>query len=692
MPNPFAMDFGAAQPNALDAQLGLDMGGIAPAPIDMGVNPFSDDLLSLPLDALSPAASAPVVSNAAPQGLQGIGEAFNFDLANGGIADLGVGDQPNQVNLMGDMVGNSPVSLNDGLGLEAQPLDFNLGGGQLSATPVAPPLNLTADEGAVPNLGLPGLESPLNSLAMGQLDNNMSVRPPESLSSPLASDGVGAASLADLGSGAIGDFNLNVAAPNQQSMAVMDVDAMPMAMPADAQTLQSGGEPLLGGIGLPDDGLGLLNFAAPPPPVALPLEGAIEGVMPGGETLMPPPAVDFAGLPPPPPVIPQDAEDATATNNAISTNFGGLVPDFSNINNMNEGAVETVPVRDGFGVNVDASDDAADWRAAVIKGDFNADLTGRLVSQAFASEIEKHLAIQCVALVAGNCDSLSNWHWRVWRRADEFGYPLTGKERFPAQMSASSLHTTLHKFLIAMGPLLARVHSRHFTVKFLQKRFDLTPQMVERLRKPLTWDTGILVNCGLKHYAARIKTANFVAYNLPGIGKELFFDGPNRAIYLDEAYYRKAPPSHLFHRVLGIIWSYQIHYITPLALDPQKEIMPVITSLHEMLSKQGFSRIKMQLTSRPALLKYVRDTDLKRLKPLYEKVGMPTEEQVVQLWEAMRVHVYRMQLAETLDVIGLFESLLDKDLLRPYLMRHSEIYQQLPQAKALLEFVTKLKI
>src|SRR5690606_5197653 len=102
-------------------------------------------------------------------------------------------------------------------------------------------------------------------------------------------------------------------------------------------------------------------------------------------------------------------------------------------------------------IEADQTDDVGDWRAAVIKGDFNADLTGRLLTQAFASEIEKHVAIQAVALVAGNCDKLSNWHWRVWRKPDEYGYPLSGKERYPGGLSPMLLNSSLHKYVLALA-------------------------------------------------------------------------------------------------------------------------------------------------------------------------------------------------------------------------------------------------
>jgi hypothetical protein len=102
--------------------------------------------------------------------------------------------------------------------------------------------------------------------------------------------------------------------------------------------------------------------------------------------------------------------------------------------------------------------------------------------------------------------------------------------------------------------------------------------------------------------------------------------------------------------------------------------------------------LKLQLAGASGIGKYLRDVDMRPIRSLHEKTGMPNEEQVVQLWESMRNPIYRMQLAETLDVIGFFEALLDKDLLTANIHKHSEIYQRSAYARGLIEFVTKLKV
>jgi hypothetical protein len=340
----------------------------------------------------------------------------------------------------------------------------------------------------------------------------------------------------------------------------------------------------------------------------------------------------------------------------------------------------------------EAVEDAEDWRAAVIKGDFNAGLTERLLTQAFASEIEKHLAIQCVAVVAGNCDKLANWHWRVWRKPEEYGYPFVGKDRYPEDGLPQALQSSLYKMIVAASPLLVRVFRERFTTAYLAGKLKLPANGVEGTRKPLPWNDGLLGAANFRPYADLIAERRYQVFHLSGLGASLFYEGGARALYLDADYYAKLPPSHVFHRVMGVLWSVRIHTFVPLALSPQKHVLPVLVQMHQFFGAQGLSKIKSKLTAGSAVAKVLGKMDTRQLRSLHEKVGLPTEEQLNQVWDGMRQHLLRLMLAETLDVVGIVETLLAKDVTRPNAMKHSEVFAASPQAKALLEFATKLRV
>ena len=71
---------------------------------------------------------------------------------------------------------------------------------------------------------------------------------------------------------------------------------------------------------------------------------------------------------------------------------------------------------------------------------------------------------------------------------------------------------------------------------------------------------------------------------------------------------------------------------------------------------------------------------------------MPTEAQVSGLWFAMQEHVFKLILSETLDVVGLLEAILSKDLTAPGALKSKEILARSPYAKSLLSFATKLVV
>ena len=73
-------------------------------------------------------------------------------------------------------------------------------------------------------------------------------------------------------------------------------------------------------------------------------------------------------------------------------------------------------------------------------------------------------------------------------------------------------------------------------------------------------------------------------------------------------------------------------------------------------------------------------------------MGLPTEDKVLALHSAMQDHLYRLALAETLDVVGIFEMITNKDLTKSGVTRHSEIFELAPGLANLIKFVTKLNL
>lgn len=333
-----------------------------------------------------------------------------------------------------------------------------------------------------------------------------------------------------------------------------------------------------------------------------------------------------------------------------------------------------------------------DWRSVVESKEVPPSLTRKLLNQAFANEVEKHVALQSVAVMSGSCAELNNWHWRVWRKPNEFGYKVRGKERFPESEQREILQSSLAKLVLATSPVFVRAYRRRFTVEYLSRKLKVPAESIIQNRQPFGWRDQPTGNCGFIHYADRIKKRGYKLFDLPGLEQKVFYEIQHRTIYIDRRYYSTVPPSHLFHRILNVLWSVQMQYFVPLALNPKKDAFPIVAEIADHFSSKGMTAIKSRLKGRSDTIKALEGLDQKKLRDLYERVGMPKVEALNQLWFAMQSQVYLIVLAETLDLVGSLESIVNRDFLEPDALQPGEIIRLNPYAQVLIHFMTKVNI
>ncbi len=335
---------------------------------------------------------------------------------------------------------------------------------------------------------------------------------------------------------------------------------------------------------------------------------------------------------------------------------------------------------------------AHDWRATIMALNVSRKHAVKTLDQAFATKVEKHVAIQAMAVLAGDIQVLNDWQWNVWRDIRKAEYPLSGKDRFPVNGVPTSINSDLHRLLVATIPMLVKLFSGRYGLRHLQKKLGLSSQQLMKARVPLVWDRGLLAKAGFTLYKDRIRKHRFSAYNVTGLGAELFFDGSKRELYLDESYYVRQPTSHLFHRVLGLLWTIKLQYFVPLSLNPTKQILPSLQAIREHLDTKGLDKLKKVLVGDAQDIgKLLGLVDKSVLRALFAKVPVIQEAELVRLVQDMQAHTYRLLLAETLDVVGLFESICDLDLLDQKLDAKA-IVTKSPHVAGLLEFITQMKL
>jgi hypothetical protein len=189
-----------------------------------------------------------------------------------------------------------------------------------------------------------------------------------------------------------------------------------------------------------------------------------------------------------------------------------------------------------------------------------------------------------------------------------------------------------------------------------------------------------------------LKKKNYQVFNIPGLGVEIFYDERLRSFYFDEVYYGTRPPSHFFNRFLIVLMMVMGRFFVPLKLHPQKELHFLLGQIKDYLFSSRILQIKRSLMADNSVLgRYLGKVDTSFLRSYFEKRGVPSVDLIQDTLQAAQIHIYQRVLAETLDIIGFFESYVNRDFFSDPLS-HSEILNLSPKVRPLLEFITKLRV
>ena len=338
------------------------------------------------------------------------------------------------------------------------------------------------------------------------------------------------------------------------------------------------------------------------------------------------------------------------------------------------------------------SQEVIDWRTMIRDKKTTDRSVAQIISHAFASELEKHIAIQAVAVVSSNFQDLEQWHWPVWRNKSGMSYQFKGKERFPNEYNRLIFDSPLHQLVVALAPAFAKIYSHRFTKDGLSKKLNLQPMALEKLLTPLSWDTGILQNIGFTRYKDKVKGHKYTPWTLSGLGASLFYDIPTRSVIIDTAYYKNRPQSHLFFRLLRLLWAKKIGYLVPLSLHPTKEAYPLMTEIGNTFRATGIKKLANVFGGNKTLANALRSLDHEKVAILFSKSKGVNMDHVQELWFAMEEHIQRLMLSETLDLIGVLESWLDLNLTDTPDIKFEQIQQSFPQISEILNFATHLKL
>ncbi len=307
-----------------------------------------------------------------------------------------------------------------------------------------------------------------------------------------------------------------------------------------------------------------------------------------------------------------------------------------------------------------------DWRLWVRRRHVQKNMTQDLMHWAFENEVEKHVAVQAFAALTGEFAPLRDWQYKVWRDFSEPPYSLEAKLRLPREAANPMLSNDLARLLQFLAPAMVAVFPQVFSDAQLLARFKVTRQRLQSAVQPLPWDHPVLRKAGLTHFAERFIKEKIRLLHLGPMQDDIYFDYSNRDIYLNMDAALTRPLSHLRHRVLKYYRATRLNFYVPLTISMQTQLVPFLKAAHSALQRSGLESLAVTIGLRhdpvaTALQKVDRD----RARDLFAKVVRQGLGDLGLTLQAMSTQVYRINLAATLDLIGLLEEVFGLDLAAP---------------------------
>lgn len=338
----------------------------------------------------------------------------------------------------------------------------------------------------------------------------------------------------------------------------------------------------------------------------------------------------------------------------------------------------------------------SDWKGAVRSGSYTPGMTQKIMNTAFERRLEKHVAIQCFALLSGEIDSLDSWSPKVWRDPSSSNYSFDAQSRMNRKHRHPLISGTLHKILSLLSPIMIRVYQDRFSIPHIAKRAGISPQELIDARMPLPWSDIYFVDIGIARFKDQLVEEGFTVFSLGGLGSKLYFDYGNRALYFDGAFYKGKSMSFIFHRILVVLRAVTLGFYPVLKLNPTRHIVPFLREVNEVLRTRGDKGIAAAV--RNAILKpenplkdELKTVNKARLLGLYSRLGELSENRITDLQRVLWTELYKLQLAESLDVIGLIESIVGQDFVETS-PKPKEILRLSKFVRPLLEQATNLEL
>jgi hypothetical protein len=249
------------------------------------------------------------------------------------------------------------------------------------------------------------------------------------------------------------------------------------------------------------------------------------------------------------------------------------------------------------------------------------------------------------------------------------------------------------KLLMRAGPVLARAFKDRFTINGLAKTLNIPVRQVMSKRQRLDWSTGLAGYAGFSHHANSLKQSGLELFSMQGLGPQIFFEMEQKAIYVDDSYFSRRPPSHFYHRIMFLLYALRIGFFFLINLGAEQHIQPELEKFRGILKKGGLAVVaaKAKLTD-CKMAKAMTPADFDEITMLFDRCGSITTDDINDMTKAMQQYIWRMMLADSVNLVGILEAMLDVDMALPGSIKENEVLLMSPQVDPLLNFALAMDL
>ncbi|MBP9709298.1 MAG: hypothetical protein KBD78_16810, partial [Oligoflexales bacterium] len=332
-----------------------------------------------------------------------------------------------------------------------------------------------------------------------------------------------------------------------------------------------------------------------------------------------------------------------------------------------------------------------DWRAAIAQNTVEAGQTSIVKSAQFSSDLEKHIAIQSFALMTGELNEIQDWPLPVWRIPSVANYSYRYKSRLPSGEISNLVKSDSFNNILALSPLFYRVWHDRFASGILKKLGDgrFSEKNFQKINPE---QCALLKRSNLLTHSEFQGLDQMNYYDARGLKTHIFYQYSKNAVYFDMSYYELRPLSHFYHSFVSTLISLKLDYYIPLSLSPQKHIRSLLSALVQ-LSESNFVKKLYGFFNddKQRYIKQMKHLTPDRVLEIVKQLNNLSPSNLEKIWSAMRQHVYLVDLAMHLDLLGLCEFLTDTDLANKTNLHVSEIYSYHEDIPKLIIATTKLR-